>query len=165
MKRNDSFGGVALRDTRSLRATTVRPFGCLIALVALLAGAVPAFAQQNRFSPACGEVQAEAVLCYLKEDGDPKLFKIAQVLASYRAGELSLALIAEVLAGRMTVEQLGDGTAAGLEAVRTSPACDDANDPDERSQKDHDQRIQRCQWRDNRDLPAISESGKEKPGP
>ena len=127
MKRNDSFGGVALRDTRSLRATTVRPFGCLIALVALLAGAVPAFAQQNRFSPACGEVQAEAVLGYLKEDGDPKLFKIAQVLASYRAGELSLALISEVLAGRMTVEQLGDGTAAGLEAVRTSPACDDAD--------------------------------------
>ena len=82
-------------------------------------------AQADRFSPACARIRADAMLSYFKKDFDPKVARIAQVLSSYESEEITMALLAEVLSGRITVEQLGGSEVTGLDAMDDSPACND----------------------------------------
>ena len=107
------------RQTRSAFECSVVAVGALI----LFDGKVDA--QSNSFSLDCGRLRESAMLGYLQNEADPKVARIAKLLSGYENDELSLALIAEVLSGRITVEQFRGSVLAGLDAVDSSPTCDD----------------------------------------
>jgi hypothetical protein len=83
-----------------------------------------ASAQGDHFSLDCGRIRASAMLGVFAQNVDLRVARIPRVLAGYENEELNLALIAEVLSGRITTDELEGSVLAGLDAVDNSPACD-----------------------------------------
>ena len=84
-----------------------------------------ASAQENHFSLDCSRIRASAMLGVFAQNPNLHVARIPRVLAGYENDELNLALIAEVLSGRITTDELEGSVLAGLDAVDNSPACDE----------------------------------------
>jgi hypothetical protein len=102
---------------------------CFALFTAVLAAPSPSFgAEPERFSPACDKVRTDAVLAFWRDNADVKMAAIIRrVLASSNSSEVNLLVLGEVFSGRISVEQLGNSSRAGLDAVDKSPTCNDAD--------------------------------------
>jgi hypothetical protein len=97
----------------------------LVAIALVILFDVGSAGATSNFSLDCSRLRENATIGYFRTDADLKVSRIAKVLVGYEDDELNLALIAEVLSGRITVEQFKGSVLAGLDAVDNSPVCDD----------------------------------------
>ena len=97
-------------------------------LVVVIGIADQGFAQPSALSPTCERIRMQSIAAYWEATVPvEQAARMIKAISSGNAETSGAALVGEVLAGPVTVQQLGAGTLAGTDAVYNPALCGESD--------------------------------------